>query len=471
MVSRRPLTLAAFVMATNSHTNPGAWRKPQAKHGEFGQSRRWVDLAQLLDGAGFEMLIFADVMGLYGQHHGSHDVFARHGLQVPTLDPSVLLPLLAWETEHLGFVVTSAIFQEHPFAFARKMSTLDELTRGRVGWNIVTGHNANAYRNFGYAELPPHDERYRWAEEYLSVAYKLWEGSWEDDAVVGDRARGVFADAEKIHRIWHDGQRYKVEGPHLVHPTPQRTPLLVQAGSSPAGKAFAARNVEVAILDALNPDAAREHVAEARNQLSDNGRTAEDLHFLQVLSIVVASTEAEATRKNQELDQWIDDDAVIAQFGGSLGIDLGDIGPDTPLENLHSDGVQSLLPLLRSVAGDRPATLRDVVATRKRNRTVGTPEQIADRIQQWYEAGIDGLCISNALIPDDYRDFIDEVLPLLTSRGLLSPVSAGAEPDTLRSRIFGYDKLPDRHPAARQRSAFTDNSLRDRTAPSLANQP
>jgi FMN-dependent oxidoreductase (nitrilotriacetate monooxygenase family) len=468
MVLRRPLTLAAFVMATNSHTNPGVWRKPQAKHGEFGQSRHWVDLAKLLDGAGFEMLIFADVMGLYGEHDGSHDVFARHGLQVPTLDPSVLLPLLAWETEQLGFVVTSSIFQEHPFAFARKMSTLDELTGGRVGWNIVTGHNANAYSNFGYAELPPHDERYRWADEYLSVVYKLWEGSWEDGAVVGDRAGGMFADADKIHRIWHHGQRYKVEGPHLVHPTPQRTPLLVQAGSSPAGKEFAARNVEVAILDALNPDAARKHVAEARKQLSDNGRTADDLHFLQVLSIVVSSTEAEAARKSQELDEWVDDDAVIAQFGGSLGIDLGGIGPDTPLENLESDGVQSLLPLLRGVAGDRPATLRDVVSTRKRNRAVGTPEQIADKIQQWYEAGIDGLCISNALIPDDYRDFIDEVLPLLTSRGLLPAAPAAVESNTLRGRMFGSDRLRDRHPAARQRSAFTGNSLRDGTAPSFA---
>jgi long-chain alkane monooxygenase len=466
-VSRDPLTLAAFVMATNSHTQPGIWRKPDAKQGDFGQSRHWVDLARLLDDAGFDMLIFADVMGLYGCHGGTHDVFARHGLQVPTLDPSVLLPLLAWETQHLGFVVTSSIFQEHPFAFARKMSTLDELTGGRIGWNIVTGHNANAYRNFGYDELPAHDERYQWAEEYLSVVYKLWEGSWEDGAILDDRAGAVFADARRIHRIRHEGQRYRVEGPHLVHPTPQRSPLLVQAGSSPAGRAFAVRNVEVAILDALNPDAARKHITDARKALLDNGRDDRDLRFLQVLSIVVGATEEEAVRRSRDLDTWIDDDAIIAQFGGSLGVDLGTIGPDTPLEDLHSDGVQSLLPLLQGVAGNRPATLRDVVATRRRNRVVGTPEQIANRIAEWYDAGVDGICLSNALIPNDYQDFIDAVLPVLRARGLLSPQADLGEPKTLRHRMFGADRLPERHPAAKLRSAFNDN-LRQPVRPSIA---
>ena len=235
-----------------------------------------------------------------------------------------------------------------------------------------------------------------------------------------------------------------------------------------SGRAFAARNVEVAILDALNPDAARRHIAEARKALSENGRAEDDLRFLQVLSIVVGTTEGEATRRARELDSWIDDDAVVAQFGGSLGVDLGSIGPDEPLEDLHSDGVQSLLPLLRGVAGDRPATLRDVVATRRRNRIVGTPEKIADRVQQWYDAGVDGICLSNALIPDDYRDFVHAVLPVLAERGLLSSASEQRDPKSLRRSLFGADRLPERHPAARSRTMFTTNDTRRPITPSIA---
>jgi alkanesulfonate monooxygenase SsuD/methylene tetrahydromethanopterin reductase-like flavin-dependent oxidoreductase (luciferase family) len=184
-----------------------------------------------------------------------------------------------------------------------------------------------------------------------------------------------------------------------------------------------------------------------------------------MLSFVVGGTVAEAQRNSRELDEWIDDDAVIAQFGGSIGIDLGQFDPDSPLDDLHGVGVQSLISLLRGVAGDRPATLRDVVATRKRTRKVGTPEQIADRIEQWYQAGVDGISISNALRPDDYRNFAEEIAPILANRGLIAADRAGDTPASLRRNLFGADRLSERHPAAQYRDGFSGASIADEFHP------
>lgn len=177
-------------------------------------------------------MFFADVVGLYGPLGGSYEVNVREGLQIPSNDPTVLLSALAVNTEHLGLALTSSVLQAHPFDFARKLSTLDHISNGRIGWNIVTSSLENSARNFGLEELTEHDECYEWAAEYMDVVYKLWEGSWDEGALLIDRERGIFADPSKIHKIHHVGKRYKVEGPHLPSPSPQRTPLLFQAGSS-----------------------------------------------------------------------------------------------------------------------------------------------------------------------------------------------------------------------------------------------
>src|SRR4051794_5777247 len=319
----RPLHFAAFVMNTTGHIIQGTWRRPTARQADFNDLEHWVGLVRTLERARFDAIFFADVVGLYAPYRDDERKYFEAGLQVPSNDPSVLASALAYVTEHLGIAFTASILQEHPFNFARRISTLDHATRGRIAWNIVTNYLPNASRNFGLDGLTKHDERYAWADEYVDVTYKLWEGSWDEDALVQDRETGVHADYDKIHRIDHEGPRYRVQGPHLVSPSPQRTPLLFQAGASEAGRTFAAKNAEAVFIVAPNVEAAARDTADIRGRAVLRGRSPEDVKFFQGLHFVVGSTEEEAKRRSAELDEWIDQDAQLSHMSGAVGIDFG----------------------------------------------------------------------------------------------------------------------------------------------------
>lgn len=452
-MSPRPLHFAAFVMNTTGHIIQGTWRRPTARQADFNSLDHWVDLAKTLERGKFDAIFFADVVGLYGPYRGDERKYFEAGLQVPSNDPSVLASAIAYATENLGIAFTASILQEHPFNFARRISTLDHATRGRIAWNIVTNYLPNASRNFGLDGLTAHDERYAWADEYVDVTYKLWEGSWEEDALLQDPVTGIHADYDKVHRIDHEGPRYKVEGPHLVSPSPQRTPLLFQAGASEAGRTFAAKNAEAVFVQAPNPAAASRDTADIRARAIEHGRRADDLKFFQGLLVVPASTEDEARRRAAELDEWIDYDAQLSHMSGAVGIDFGHEDLDTPVGEIRTEGVQSIVGWIKDLVPDRPATLRDVAHyTATNSRIVGTPEQIADALEVWQAAGIDGINLVNAEIPGSYEEFVDQVIPVLQSRGLAQTEYAEG---TLRHKLFGRgDRLPDRHQASRYRGAF-----------------
>lgn len=448
----RPLHFSAFVMNTASHITHGLWRDPAGEQIRFNDLDLWVSLARRLEEGGFDTIFFADVVGLYGDYGGGWDFHAELGLQIPSNDPLVLLSALASHTEHLGLAFTAGPIQEPPFNFARRVATLDHLSKGRIAWNIVTSTLENGWRNFGHDGLLAHDDRYAWAEEYVDVLYKLWEGSWEDDALRADRASRVYADPRRIHKIHHVSERYRVEGPFLVAPSPQRTPLLFQAGSSAAGRRFAARNAEAQFIVSPSPEKAKALVDDTRRLVAEAGRDPHDLKFFQGLSFVIGSTEAEAQANAVELEEKTDIHGMIAHFGGSLGIDLGSYDPDTPIDLVHTEGGQSGLAWLRESTNGRTPTLADVTRMRTRGtRLVGTPEQIADRLAQWRDAGVDGINVINATIPGSYDDLIAHLLPVLRARGL---ARAEYEPGTLRRKLFGNDRLSARHPAARYRGAF-----------------
>jgi FMN-dependent oxidoreductase (nitrilotriacetate monooxygenase family) len=372
-------------------------------------------------------------------------------------DSSALATALIAVTENLGLTFTSSIMQEHPFNFARKMSTLDHLSRGRIGWNIVTSVSHNAAQNFGFDRIVPHDQRYSWADEYVDVVYKLWEGSWEDDALVVDRVANIYADPTKIHRIHHEGKRYKVLGPHLTTPSPQRTPVLYQAGSSRVGRAFAARNAEGTFIVSLNPNGARKLIAEVSDQVIAEGRDPSDLLYIQGLSFVVGSTEEEAWRKSREIDEYVSHDGLLAHLSRDLGIDLGVLDPNRPIDELKPETIQGVQGIIRFFEEGNPgkrATVRDLGSAYAYNtRIVGTPETIADALQQWRDAGVDGVNVIYQTTPGSFADFIDHVIPVLQDRGLAQREYA---PGTLRERLFDGrgSKLNDRHPAARYRGAF-----------------
>lgn len=454
---RPRLLLSAFLMNTSSHILGGMWRHPEAQQHRFDELNLWVDLAKKLEDAKFDALFFADVVGLYGDHEGGWASHVRKGLQVPSHDPLVLLSALAAGTKDIGLAMTSSVIQSHPFQYARQISTLDHLSQGRVAWNIVTSVLENAHRNFGGKDLVAHDDRYGWAEEYVEAAYKLWEGSWEDDALLADKEAGLYADPSKVNKINHRGDFYSIDGPHLALPSAQRTPFLFQAGSSARGSQFAATHAEATFLFA--PHA--QYVAKKNAQLIENlrtaGRTREDIKVFAGLSFVVGSTEAEAKALEAEYDEYLDLDAIVAHIGGGLGVDLGGMDLDTPLGDIQTQGAQGVLEAVKaSVPGGNP-TLKDLAHYRaKAQQIVGTPESIVDELERWQDAGIDGLNIMNHVLPGSYDNFIEGVLPELRRRGL---AQSEYDQGSLRQKVFGRgDYLPKNHPAAQFRGAFSELS-------------
>ncbi|MBW7459976.1 NtaA/DmoA family FMN-dependent monooxygenase, partial [Paenibacillus sepulcri] len=259
------------------HNSHGLWKHPDNERRRYNDLGYWTELAQLLEKGKFDALFLADVIGVYDVYKGTRDISIQNAVQVPANDPSLIVPVMAHATKHLGFAVTVTTSYEHPFALSRRLSTLDHLTRGRVAWNIVTSYLPNAARNFGLDEMIKHDDRYEIAEEFLEVCYKLWEGSWEDDAVVFDTAGDIYADPAKVHEIAHKGKHFQVAGPHLCEPSPQRTPVLYQAGSSGRGRAFAAKHAECVFVGGQTPEALRFYVDDIRSQAKAFGRNPEEI--------------------------------------------------------------------------------------------------------------------------------------------------------------------------------------------------
>lgn len=443
------LIFNAFSMNALSHVYHGLWRHPATRQTELNDISTWVELARILERGKFDSLFLADALGLDSGHNGNWDIYAEQGIHFPVNDPTVLAAALITSTEHLGLAFTSSILQSHPFDFARRVSTLDHLSRGRIGWNIVTSTSRNAAQNFGFAGPVAHDERYRWADEYMAVVYKLWEHSWEQDAVLADRAAGRYADPRKIHAIDHQGERYRVRGPHLSSPSPQRTPLLIQAGSSTAGRAFAERNAEATFVVCLTPEAARVAIGGLRAGLVRAGRRPDDLLVFQGLSFVVGSSEEEAARRARALDEYVSTDGLAAHIGRDLGIDFGRLDPDKPVADFNIEGLQGFTRFYEEAHPGKKARLADLVTAMSYNgRIVGTPEHIADRLAQWQEAGIDGVNVAYQTTPGSFVEFIDQVMPVLAQRGL-AQTDYGA--GTLRERLFpGREaRINPRHPARR----------------------
>jgi FMN-dependent oxidoreductase (nitrilotriacetate monooxygenase family) len=404
----------------------------------------WTDLARALEKGRFDAIFFADTLGLFDQHQGGWKTSVRQSLQIPSGDPIVLISALAAATTDLGFVATSSILHEHPFTFARRASTLDHLTKGRFGWNIVTSTRRHEARNFGLDDVPRHAERYAWAEEYTEVVYALWEHSWEDDAVLRDREGGRYMDADKVHAIRHRGPRYRVDGPHMAEPSPQRTPVLFQAGSSEAGRSFAARHAEATFIAAHDPSSAAEVVADVRRRAVAEGRSPADILFIQGLTFVVGSTEAEARANSAEVDEWLSDEGMLAHMSGTIGVDLSAIDLDRPISDFTSDRVQGVVRSLVESAPDKSKTFGQLARWAWSQRVVGTPEQIADQLEQWSAAGVDGVNVIYITLPGTYVDFIEHVAPVLRDRGLMQ---REYRPGTLREKLFPGRgrRLPESH--------------------------
>src|ERR1041384_6840653 len=307
----KEIRLNAFEMNCVGHQSPGLWAHPRDRSASYTDLDYWTGLAKTLERGLFDGIFLADVLGIYNVYAGSPDAALRHAVQVPVNDPVLLIPAMAQVTEHLGFGVTSTLSYEPPYPFARRMSTLDHLTRGRAGWNIVTGYLDSAAAGMGLKAQPRHEERYAIAEEYMEgvyrlgggggrgrraargheeryaiaeeymeVVYRLWEGSWEDGAVRRDRQARIFADPEKIHRIRYEGRFYRIDATHLCEPSPQRTPVLYQAGASPSGREFASKHAECVFINGPSQNVVALQVADIRRRTAKHGRDPNDVLIL-----------------------------------------------------------------------------------------------------------------------------------------------------------------------------------------------
>ncbi|QWF83759.1 NtaA/DmoA family FMN-dependent monooxygenase [Amycolatopsis sp. CA-230715] len=446
MPDRPRMLFNAFHMAAVSHHAQGLWAEPDSRQLEYTDLGMWIDLAKLLERGGFDTLFFADVLAPYEEYGGSRDAAVYEGMQFPTCDPSLLIPALAHATEHLGFTFTQNILQEHPYPFARKMSTLDHLTKGRVAWNIVTTFLPGAGRNLGFGGLPEHDERYARAEDFVRAAYALWEHSWDDDAVVRDRERRQFADPAKVREVGYRGPYYTVFGPHLSEPSPQRTPLLFQAGVSATGRAFAGRHAEALFINATEPEAAAPIVADVRAAAVAAGRDPRQVRVFVPQVFIIGSTEEEARRLDAELLERQTVEGNLARMSVFLGEDLSKYDPGRPVGELRSRPVTDVVRKLLAFSPRDDWTLGELVRRYGNQRSAGTPSQIADRVEAWQDADVDGINLGYVVSPTSFEDFVDHVTPVLRSRGLMQQEYRAG---TLREKFFpdGGPRLPAGHPA------------------------
>ena len=448
----KPIRFNAFQMNTVGHQSPGLWTHPRDTSWRYKHARHWVELARLLEDGRFDALFLADVLGVYDVYEGSVDAALRHGVQAPLNDPLALVPLMAHATRHLGFGVTAAVTGEHPYTFARRMSTLDHLSEGRVGWNIVTGYLDSAARNLGADRQLGHDARYDLADEYLDVVYKLWEHSWDDDAVVADKARGVYADPAKVHPIGHEGRYYTVPGIHLSEPSPQRTPFLYQAGTSARGSAFAARHAEATFVSGPSKAVVKGYVDATRAAARAAGRDPEGLLVYAQALVVTAPTAAQAEEKYRDYLAHVNIEAALALLSGWTGVDFSQADPDAPIGYVDTDAGRTALASLSVADPTRTWTVREAaqfIGLGGRGPVlVGDPKGVADQLESWIdETGADGFNLAFAIAHESMRDVVELVVPELQRRGRYRKQYDGG---TLRHQVLGRgDRLPAWH-AGRQ---------------------
>jgi len=451
MTSRKML-LNAFDMNCVGHIQHGLWTHPRDRSVDYVTLPYWTGLARTLERGLFDGLFIADIVGVYDVYRGDVDLTAREAIQLPVNDPMLLVSAMAAVTRHLGFGVTVNLTYEAPYLLARRFSTLDHLTGGRVGWNIVTGYLESAARAMGLDRQLPHDERYDRADEYLDVLYQLWEGSWEDGAVRRDKAARLFADPARIHPVVHHGKYFDVEGIHLSEPSPQRTPVLFQAGSSGRGQRFAARHAECVFIAATSRAEAKRSVASLREALVQAGRRPDDVKVFMAASVVVAPTAAEARDLHADYREHASREAGLAHFAAGTGVDFGRHGLDDPIDFKPGNAIQSHARTAQEGGWTRRRMLEMFELGSRYPVLVGDAPQVADQLQSWVaETGVDGFNLTRTVVPECHEAFVDLVVPELQQRGVYKTAYGDG---TLRHKLHGEgDRLPDRHAAAAFRRA------------------
>ncbi|MCG6035902.1 LLM class flavin-dependent oxidoreductase [Acinetobacter baumannii] len=449
------ISFNAFEMNCIAHQSPGLWRHPQDRSVEYKDLEYWTDLAQILERGFFDGIFIADVLGIYDVYHQSAEHALTGAVQVPVNDPLQIVPAMAAVTKHLGFGVTTSISFEPPYPFARRISTLDHLTKGRVGWNIVTSYLESGSKNLGLKTQVNHDNRYDIADEYLEVLYKLWEGSWEEGSVLRDRESGIFADHKKVHPIQHEGKYFTVPGIHICEPSPQRTPVLYQAGASSRGQKFASQNAECVFIAAPSKIATKKVVQGIRQKLAQEGRDPYSVKIYALLSIVTDETDAKAQAKFKEYQNYGSYDGALTLLSGWSGVDFSQYQPTDKVEYIQTNAIQSLLDSYVNADPERVWTIEEIANWNSLGGNgpvlVGSAETVSDALQQWVEdTDIDGFNLAYILAHQTFADVVEFIVPELQKRGVYQ---TSYTQGTLREKLFGAGPyLPENHRGAKYRN-------------------
>jgi FMN-dependent oxidoreductase (nitrilotriacetate monooxygenase family) len=449
----KEIRLNAFEMNCVAHQSPGLWRHPRDRSRGYRRLDGWVALAKTLEQGLFDGLFLADVLGVYDVFGGDAEAALRHAAQTPVNDPLLLVPAMAAATKHLGFGVTVNLSYEPPFLLARRMSTLDHLTDGRIGWNVVTGYLDSAAKGMGQSGQRPHDERYAIAEDYMEVVYKLWEGSWADDAVVADAESGVFTRPERVRRIRHDGPHYKLDALHLSEPSPQRTPVLYQAGTSPAGRTFAARHAECVFMSGPSKKIIAPRVGAIRKLAAEAGRDPRSILMFAMMTVIVAPTDEEAEAKLADYRRYADPEGALTLMSGWTGVDFSRLNQDEVVEHVDSEAGRTALENITRADPDRRWTVREVAEHVSIGGIspviVGSAAKVADQLETWIdETNLDGFNLAFVVRPETFADVVEFLVPELQRRGRYKTSYARG---TLREKLFGRARVDERHAAAKHR--------------------
>ena len=442
---KREIRFNAFDMACVGHIQQGMWTHPQDRSAEYLSLDYWMGLARLLEEGLFDGLFLADVLGIYDVHGGNGDAAIRNAVQVPLIDPMLLVPAMAAATRHLGFGVTCNLAWESPALMARRFSTLDHLTKGRIGWNIVTGYLDSAARAMGLDRQMAHDDRYDLADEYMEILYRLWEESWAADAVKRDCAAGIYADPARVKRITHQGRQYRLDAPHLVEPSPQRTPVLYQAGASDRGRGFAAQHAECVFLNGGPKPHVAKLVADLRARAAPR-----PIRIFVGATLIIGRTRAAAEAKLAEYRQHASIEGALAHASASLGIDLARFALDEELpEAGQSQAIRSNVEALRAAAprATKRALIDRMVLGSRQPPIIGSVEEVAEELIAWMDqADVDGFNLSRTVTPECLEDVVRLLVPALQERGRYK---RGYAAGTYREKLFGAGPLlAAPHPAA-----------------------
>lgn len=447
----KPIYLNAFAMNCVSHQSVGLWRHPRDNSSDYKKISYWVNLARTLERGLFDGIFMADVLGVNDVYGGDVTAALRSGAQIPINDPMMLVSAMAAATENLGFGITCSLTYEAPYSFARRMSTLDHLTEGRMGWNIVSSYLDSAVRGMGMRNQLDHDARYDMAEDYMSVVYKLWQASWEDDAVIRDGDNGIFSIPEKVHKINHNGPFFQSEGVHLCEPSPQRTPVLYQAGASPKGLGFATRHAECIFINGPSKDAVRLYVDRIRQGLVEQGRAPDSVRIFTMMTVVVAPTSDEAKARLEEYRRYVSRDGAFVLLSGWSGVDFSQCDPDEQVRHVKTNAMQTAIDRFTNADKNKTWTvgeMADFAGIGGAGPVVaGSPSEVANEMIGWAEdTGVDGFNLAYTVMPECFVDFVDLVVPELQRRGAYK---SAYSPGTLRAKLFGgADRLTAPHPGA-----------------------